>query len=230
MNLYQRRLPPAELRLTDSRSGRLIAEHFAIRDGDRFRYRSAQGALSLPADFAVYTRGRHRQALRTNVGHARRAGITITSYALDDWEPGVGDARRGAISPGPVERWVAFNADGTYAADAILSVDHEVALLHGLVSFVPNARWLLHQAIVERLCGECGLLLTNSEPAYLLSAGNQHFQRLLGYRISRLHLTAVPAPPAAAEPAGLSWSSPQLSCGIAPAPRELDPEPALAVA
>ncbi|MGO9753821.1 MAG: hypothetical protein ACLP22_20395, partial [Solirubrobacteraceae bacterium] len=44
----------------------------------------------------------------------------------------------------------------------------------------------LHTAIVERLCGECTLLLTNSDDVPLLSSGNQHFQRLLGYSIVRI--------------------------------------------
>src|SRR5262249_12530620 len=150
-------------------SGRMIAEHFAIQAGSRFRYRSAQGVLALPDDFADYMRGRSRQALRTNVGHARRAGFTVLSYAVDNWVPGIGDARREAIGPGPIERWIVTDADGGYIADSILSVDHEVALLHGLVAYAPNARWLLHAAIIERLCGDCRVLLTNTENVYLLA-------------------------------------------------------------
>ncbi|MBS1883560.1 MAG: hypothetical protein JSS97_11465 [Actinobacteria bacterium] len=198
----------------------MIAQHLAIRDEGRFRYRTAQGVLALPTDFADYIRGRHRQALRTNVGHARRAGLTVVSVAIDDWAPGLDDSRRAAITPGPVERWMAFNPDGSCAADSILSVDGEVALLHGLVSFADHARWLVHAAIVERLCGDCGVLLTNSDDAYRLAPGAQHFQRLLGYQISHLRVSTFPGdrigdlPP---QPAGLSWPPAPLSCGI-PAP------------
>jgi hypothetical protein len=78
--------------------------------------------------------------------------------------------------------------DGGVVADSVLSVDEDVALLHGLVSSSSNARWLLHTAIVERLCGRCSVLLLNSEDAYVMSPGTQHFQRLLGYRIARLRL------------------------------------------
>ncbi len=42
--------------------------------------------------------------------------------------------------------------------------------------------------IVERLCGRCELLLTNSEDIPLMSEGARHFQRLLGYRAARLRL------------------------------------------
>lgn len=166
----------------------MIGEHFAIRDDGRLRYRHAQGVLPLPAEVSQYLRGHHRQALRTNLNHARRAGFTVDHHHLDGWEPGPGDSRGGEITPGPIERWDALDRDGGIVAQAVLSVDEEVALLHGLVSSASYARWLLHTAIVERLCGDCGLLLTNSDDVYLLSPGNRHFQRLLGYEIARLRL------------------------------------------
>jgi hypothetical protein len=213
---YHRRLPLTDLRLTASPSGRMIAEHFAIREGGGFRYRTAQGVLALPDDFADYMRGRHRQAVRTNVGHARRAGLTVHSCAVDGWAPGLDDSRRAAITPGPIERFLVFDPDGTCAAESILSVDDEVALLHGSVSFTPNARWLIHTAIVERLCGTSKFLLTNSPDAYLLGPGHQHFQRLLGYRISRLRITSStgPGPADPPQPAGLPWPPAALTCGI----------------
>jgi hypothetical protein len=203
----------------------MIAEHFAILDEGQPRFRAAQGVLALPADFATYMRGRPRQALRTNIKHAFRQGYTVHSYAVDNWLPGKGDLRRAAITPGPIERWLLRGPNGNLAADAILSVDHEVALLHGLASFGPYARWLLHAEIIERLCGDCRLLVTNSDDAYFLTPGNQHFQRLLGFRISRLEISRSPASAAAPpQPSGLSWESPTLTCGIAARP---DPVPVL---
>lgn len=227
---YERRLPLTDLQLTTSPAGLMIDEHFAIREGGGYRYRTAQGVLALPADFADYIRGRHRQALRTNCGHARRAGWTISSYAVDNWIPGVEDSRREAIAPGPIERWLVVAQDGTCVADSILSVDRRVALLHGMVSFAPNARWLLHAAIVGRLCGDCEVLVTNSDNVYLLSGGNQHFQRLLGFQISRIGVSRAPgpAPTGSVHPAGLLWPPEQaLTCGI-PLPQPA--EPVLAVA
>jgi hypothetical protein len=225
---YQRRLPLTELPLTSSPPGRMIAEHFAIHDADGFRYRTAQGVLDLPADFADYLRGRRRQALRTNIGHARELDYAVDSYAVDNWFPGLDDTRRAAISPGPIERWMLVGPEGV-VADSILSVDREVALLHGLVSFGPYARWLLHAAIIERLCGACRVLVTNSDPTYLLTPGNQHFQRLLGFRISRLEVSplTVPAPAAPPDPTGLAWPPEvPLTCGIPPAcPPEAESPP-----
>jgi hypothetical protein len=166
----------------------MIGEHLAIRERGRWKYRRAQGVLPLPADFSQYLRGRHRQAVRTNVTHARSAGLTIESCPVENWAPGRGDVRAAHIASGPVERWMVVDPTGEVVADSILSVDEDVALLHGLVSSSSNARWLLHTAIVERLCGRCSVLLLNSEDAYVMSPGTQHFQRLLGYRIARLRL------------------------------------------
>jgi hypothetical protein len=213
---YQRRLPLADLLLTGSPAGRMIAEHFSIREAGQFRYRNAQAVLDLPTDFADYMRGRRRQAVRTNTGHARRAGQFVLSCAVDGWAPGLDDSRRAAITPGPVERWMVLAADGQIVADSIVSVDRDVALLQGLVSTTENARWLLHTAVVERLCGECSLLLTNSDDAYRLAAGTQHFQRLLGYRVGRLRISRAPASPAdrPPQPAGLAWPPGAHSCGI----------------
>jgi hypothetical protein len=199
----------------------MIEEHFAIRERGTWRYRHAQGVLPLPADSSEYMRGRHRQAVRTNVGHARKAGLTVVSVAIDNWEPGLDDTRAGQIAPGPVERWMVFDATGLPVADSILSVDDQVALLHGLVtiSASTNARWLLHAAIVERLCGSCDFLIANSDDAYFMGAGNQHFQRLLGYEISRLRVSRSPCPRIGlppAQPAGLSWPPAQLTCGFVP--------------
>jgi hypothetical protein len=192
---YCLRLPSIRIRLTASPAGRMIGEHFAIREQGRWRYRRAQGTLRLPGEFSQYLGGRHRQAVRTNVAHARSAGLTIESVTIDNWSPGPGDFRAAHIAPGPIERWMVLDPDGELVADSILSVDDDVALLHGLVSSVTYARWLLHTAIVERLCGRCSVLLTNSEDAYLMGTGNQHFQRLLGYGIARLRLPRSVSPP-----------------------------------
>ncbi len=159
----------------------MIGEHFAIRSAGRLCYRDAQGVLRLPADLTEYLRGRHRQAVRTNVGHARRAGLRAAVEFVPDWAPGAGDSRLPYITPGPVERWNLLTPEGTIVAQAILSVDEEVALLQGLMSLVPHGRWLLHTAMVERLCGACEMLLINCDDAYLMTPGVQYFQRLLGY-------------------------------------------------
>jgi hypothetical protein len=191
---YERSLPTVTVRPSGTAAGRMIAEHFAIRERGRFRYRGVQGVLPLPDDFAGYLRGRRRQAVRTNLGHARRAGLTATRTPVGDWQPGLDDTRRGLITPGPVDWWRVYGPDapGVPLAEAIVSVDDDVALLHGLSSSMGHARWLIHTAMVESLCGRCEVLLVNSDEVYLLGAGHRYFQQLLGYEVARLEL---PRPP-----------------------------------
>jgi hypothetical protein len=207
---YRLRLPDAKVPLTRSPAGLMIAGHLSIRAKGRRRYRAAQGVLPLPADFSEYMRGRHRQAVRTNVGHARRAGMAVRSEVIDEWVPGNDDSRRPFFEPGPVERWIVLDADGVLVADAILSVDAEVALLHGLVSATSQARWLLHTAIVERLCGRCGILLINGQEAYELADGARYFQRLLGYEIANLKPTRSGRALDSSAPARV-WPSPPIA-------------------
>jgi hypothetical protein len=187
---YERSLPVVDMRLTATPEGTMIEEHFAIREGGRWRYRGAQGVLRVPDTLADYLRGRSRQAVRTNVGHARRTGWMIICEPVADWKPGRGDSRENLIAPGPVERWVVLDSDGNGPpyAEAILSVDAEVALLHGLTSTARYARWFLHTAIVDRLCGNCDWLLVNGDSAYTTAPGVQHFQKLLGYEVARLRV------------------------------------------
>jgi hypothetical protein len=186
---YRFRLPSIRVRPSATPAGRLISEHLAIRHGRHWRFRRAQAVLELPADFSDYMRGRHRQAVRTNVKRARQAGFTVGSFPIADWEPGSDDHRAVHLTPGPVEQWYVADADGAWVGQAVLSVDQEVALLHGMVSSVTDVRWLLHAALVERLCGSCSVLLVNSDDAYFLSPGIQYFQRLLGYRVARLQVS-----------------------------------------
>jgi hypothetical protein len=191
---YRRSLPTVNVALTPTPGGQMIGEHFAIREDGRLRYREAQGVLRLPADFSEYLRGRHRQAVRTNVGHARKAGLRAEVEYVPDWAPGDDDSRLAFITPGPVERWNLVSTEGVIVSQAILSVDDDVALLQGLMSLVPHGRWLLHTAMVERLCGSCELLLINCDAAYQMPPGVQHFQRLLGYDIASLRFRRARVP------------------------------------
>jgi hypothetical protein len=67
---YQRLLPSVQIGLTGSPAGRMIEEHFAIRERDNWRFRNAQGVLTLPENFATYMRGRHERAVHQATGSA----------------------------------------------------------------------------------------------------------------------------------------------------------------
>ncbi len=131
---YSRRLPAVTIQPSDSPAGRLIRRHLTFRRDGRLKYRQAQGVLLLPETVADYLRGRHRQAVRTNVRHARHVGMTVAlEEHLPDWEPGTPDGRFGALGRGPAERWVIRDAAGAWVGEAILTVDRTHTLLHGMV-------------------------------------------------------------------------------------------------
>jgi hypothetical protein len=169
--------------LTDTPTGLAIAEHLALRRWGIPRFRLAQGVLHLPSDFATYLRGRRRQAVRTNVRRARDLGIDCHSWTVPAWTR----PEQKLTQAAPVEYWWATRPDGATVGEAWLTVDGECALLHAMACSERYARWLLHTAIVERLCAaRCRLLLTNSFDVPLMPPGQQYFQRLLGYSIERV--------------------------------------------
>lgn len=175
--------PRARLRLSDRPAGKRIHAHLALRRFGLPRFRLAQGVLLLPDDHRRYTRGRSRQALRTNVAKARAQGISCSRATVLDWTPP--DDRRAPAAP--TERWQARSHAGAPVGEAWVTVDDECALLHSMVTFAPNVRWLLHTAIVEDLCQRgCTRLLTNSHDAFLMPDGQRYFQQLLGYSVERL--------------------------------------------
>jgi hypothetical protein len=182
---YLCRVPSAQVRLSNGPAGRLIAEHLGLRRWGVPRFRLAQGVLLLPPDFSVYVRGRSRQAVRTNVRHARRSGIRVERVTMPDWTWTLPD--RKLTQAAPTERWRAINGAGAVVGEAWLTVDERCALLHELWCGEPYGRWLLHTEIVRRLCASlCPVLLTNSFDAPLMPPGQQHFQRLLGYTVARV--------------------------------------------
>ena len=184
---YWMQLPGAAVACSDRPEGRVIRQQLAYREPGRMQRRRAQGVLFLPDSFSSYLKGRHRQAVRTNVANARRRGLTVSARTIEDWTVDPDDPRAGQVTAAaPLEVWTAFDANGETVGEAVLTVDDETALLHWAVSSVKDARWLLHTEIVSRLCGSCRTLITNTEDVPLMGAGSQHYQRLLGYSIVRL--------------------------------------------
>ena len=187
-------LPRTNVSLSDTPTGEAISEHLALTRLGVPRFRLAQGILYLPADFAAYLRGHHRQAVRTNSRRARDLGLACHSRTVPGWTRPGEKLKRAA----PVEHWWVTSRDGATVGEAWLTVDDECALLHSMACGARYARWLLHTAIVERLCeAHCRHLITNSFDVPLMPPGHQYFQRLLGYSIARLHprvSSSAPAP------------------------------------
>jgi hypothetical protein len=194
------RLPRTSLSLSDSPSGRAIRAHLTQR---RFgvipTYRIAQGVLPIPGSLDEYLRGRSRQAVRTNIGHARALGIRCVplsdvsqrrAYAAlvdpdltDPWK------REQLLTRPEACCWIALDAGERPVGLAVVSIDVEAAILWSLTGHESPARWLLHTHVVDTLA-TAGVrhLVVNARMAPLLPPGIQYFQRLLGYRVVHVRL------------------------------------------
>jgi hypothetical protein len=183
-------IPRTRVRLSTSPSGERIRAHLERTRWGLPRFRLAQGVLQLPRDHRAYLRGRRRQAVRTNVTRALEQGIRCSHTVVSDWAPF--DHRDAPAAP--AELWQARNRRGAPVGEAWVTVDDHCALVHSLVTSESGVRWLLHTAIVEHLCDRgCRQLLTNSHDAFLMPAGHQYFQRLLGYSIGHVRPTVRPS-------------------------------------
>jgi hypothetical protein len=171
------------------------------------RRKLAWSVLDLPATEDHYLVGRPKQALRTNLRHARALGVTSSRVSYETWfeavcavlrardnTPGPDQAR-----PGPEQQvayYVARDDRGTALAFAGAALFGHFAVLFGLVSRPdrqPDASWAryqLHTFLVFDL-GSSGVehLLTGS--ALRESAGYQYFQHLLGYRPRNLRVEMI---------------------------------------
>ena len=197
------RLPVVDLRVQRADADAWPGAHFA----PACRGRLAQAVLELPVAERDYLAGRSRQALRTNLRHARERGVTsarVRSY--EAWSEAASvimaarpDGRRAGREmrkpePGQqVAYYVARDADQTPLAFAAVALFGPFAVLVNLLSHPgrpPGASWAryqLHTCLALDL-GRAGVghLLVGS--ALRETAGNQHFQHLLGYRARNLRV------------------------------------------
>lgn len=200
-----RRLPRVSVSVSDSAAGDAIRSRLSERRLGVARNRFAHGVLVLPASAADYSRGRSRQAMRTNVTRAKGLGMTCEPIpegeriaVIEAFLAGFkGDAEQAQREIGwwrelpdsHNQWWTVRDGSGAPAGVAVLIRDRETAVLRVLLGSSSEARWLLHTCVVESLC-EAGVrhLLTYSPNALALDPGLQSFQRLLGYTVARLKL------------------------------------------
>jgi hypothetical protein len=197
------------LPVTDLQARKADADAWRFRTGFATRRKLAWAVLDLPTAKDHYLTGRHRQALRTNLRHARARGMTSSRVSYEAWfeaastilkardlTPGPEQDR-----PGPGQRaayYVARDACGEPLAFAEVALFGQFATLFTLVSRPDRqpdsswARYQLHTCLVLDL-GSCGAkhLLTGS--ALTETAGTQYFQHLLGYQARNLRLTVIPS-------------------------------------
>src|SRR5262245_16791625 len=170
----------------------------------------AQAVLELPTVEDHYLAGRSKQALRTNLRHARDLGVTsdrlpnyeawfeAASVILDSRCDGPLVAREmGMPEPGQqVAYYVARDADETPLAYAGVALFGQFACLFTMFSHLdrqPSASWARYQlhTFLALDLGRSGVkhLLVGS--ALRQGAGNQYFQQLLGYRVCNLRVEVI---------------------------------------
>lgn len=172
--------------------------------------RWAQALLELPTVEGRYLTGRHKQALRTNLRHARDCGVTsdriptheawfeAASLIVRDRYDGRALARD-MSKPGPgqqVAYYVARDADETPVAFARVALLGQFAVLLSMISHLdrsPSASWARYQLhtflALDLGCSGIKYLIVGS--ALREAVGNQYFQHLLGYRARNLRIEVV---------------------------------------
>lgn len=208
LTLLLLRTPRVHVVLSGSPAGRALDEYFNRRSlGILPRTRLCRGILLLPQEHADYLRGRRRQALRTNLRRAAKAGIhchvvSDPRLAADDVYR-VSRGRGGSLTEAELQAWlnavreaversevtiaVARDEHGQPLAVVGAIVDDMVCLINYALATSHEARWALHDYIVR--------ILIARRVRYLLADGGgpfgalgftssvRHFQHLLGYEL-----------------------------------------------
>ncbi len=220
-----RSLPVVDLPLSREPAGTELRRWFGGDARVAVWDRGPVAVLQLPATTAEYLSGRPRQALRTNLTRARKAGLTCTPVTDDDerWATVDVVARLRHQDPGAMvlERrpedvrtrvLVARTAEGEAVGLAEFVVDTEVGGLATLVTAPGNPagaalRSLLHLAVVEHLLAEDVRLLVVSGSMLLTPAGTRYHQRRTGFVPARVRLVE-PAQSSSTSSAGRLAASP----------------------
>lgn len=195
------------LPVTDLRVRQADADAWWFRHWFGPRRRLAWAVLDLPAAEEHYLVGRPKQALRTNLRHARALGMTSSRVTYERWFEAVSAIMRARGDkpgpeqdrPGPGQQavyYVARDARGTPLAFAGAALFGQFAALFSLVSRPdrqPDASWARYQLhtflALDLGCSGVEYLLTGS--ALREPAGNQYFQHLLGYRARNLRVKVM---------------------------------------
>jgi hypothetical protein len=198
------RLPATDLRVQQA-----DADAWWFRHWFRLRRKLAWAILDLPTAEERYLVGRPRQALRTNLHHARVLGVTSSRVTYETWFEaasailGARDVKPGPEQdrPGPRQLaayYVARDARGTPLAFAGAALFGQFAVLFALVSRPdrqPEASWARYQLhtflALDLGCSGVEQLITGS--ALREPAGTQYFQHLLGYRARNLRVKVIQA-------------------------------------
>jgi hypothetical protein len=210
--LALRELPIVELHLSAAEHDRWLRARWPVGGESLFDGHWAQAVIQTHIKEHDYLAGRHRQAVRTNLRHARELGIAAVRLSgYDEFVAASmpvyrsrsgGDAVLAAMrKPPPADEFAWYSASSVaYEAPTIVAVVALFGSFAVLAVMVGNqdyacigyARYLLHTFILGDLAAQgirhllVGSVLSESN-------GNQYFQRLLGYRICNVQPILRPA-------------------------------------
>ena len=200
------RLPVVDLRVRQADFDAWFEFYF----GPARRGRLAQAVLELPTAEEQYLVGRPRQALRTNLRHARDLGVTsdrvptheawfeAASVILRARQDGKAVGRE-MDKPEPgrhVAYYVARDAHQTPLAFAGVALFGQFAVLFVMLNHHerhPSASWARYQlhTFLALDLGRAGVRYLLVGSALRETAGNQYFQHLLGYRARNLRVEVI---------------------------------------
>jgi hypothetical protein len=203
-----RKLPVQTVALSALPAGKLLYDRWSRQS---WRKAASHACLPLPSDADSYLRGRHRQAVRTNLHRADKIRLTCRPVP-NDWEV-TGQVLRSGTFAGlyeeleqleqpdaVVKSWAVFDSGGGVLGRAVALVDERTAvllLLHGPTDLgvAHQTRYLLHTALVADLIRR-GVRNLVVESILGAPPGLKYFAARLGYRACRIRVVSAGGVPA----------------------------------
>jgi hypothetical protein len=203
-----RKLPIETLAVSALPVGEILGDRWSRQS---WRKAASHACLPLPSDPDTYLRGRHRQALRTNLHRADKIRLTCRPVQ-NDW-----DAARRALRDGPfaglvtrldemdeldayIKSWAVFDSEHRPLGRAVVLVDEKTAVLLLLrgppdLGVAHQTRYLLHTALVADLIRQ-GVRHLVVESILGAPDGLKYFAARLGYRACRIRVVRSGQPTA----------------------------------
>jgi hypothetical protein len=226
------RLPIVEVSVTDGQAAALLARDFAPIDAPIFGGRYAQAVLDLGPDDQAYLAGRRRQAVRTNMRHARNFGVEVTRVAgYEEWSAATCAVLRSRpdgvdmidrLRPPPPTQdmvyFVAVDDRGHPVAISVVAGFDQCAVLVWSLS-VPghpaasSSRYLLHTFMRSELRRR-GMRHFIAGTGVRDTPGLQYFQHLLGYELRNVRVRVRRASAAALDPCGTAGDEVVMSSAL----------------
>lgn len=200
------RLPILTVRPTDTVHGHRIRRRLSGRACVVLPRRLAVAVVDVQCDPARYTRGRSKQALRTNCRRATESGISCRPLDADEAVTRVAAllAARGesAMYPAIAEHlddgsgdfWLAEDPSGDTVVIALTTTDGPFSRLEWMTTAPreerSDGRYLMSSHLVTALA-ERGVEHLGVDSTFLVPPGLRYFQHLLGFRPTNIVLDPV---------------------------------------